>query len=210
FRKGQAPDEVAKKSISQAEIFTEALKNELDTLVKVAAKEIKEDLMVLDSPAYDVQKITATELTVTFIYPVYPEVKLPDYKTLGIKYEVEKATEESVKEELERALESQVMLKEKEGSLSKGDIAVFDFEGFIEGKPFAGGKAENYELEIGSGQFIAGFEDQMVGLEKGKSMDVKVSFPEDYHVEELKAKPSVFKIKLNSIKTKQKPELNDE
>lgn len=209
FRKGQAPDSVARKSISQSEIFTEALKNELDVLVKVAAKDIDKELLILDSPAYNVEKISAEELTVTFIYPVYPEVKLPDYKNLGVKYEAVKATEESITDEINRVLESQVMLKDKEGALAKGDVAVFDFEGFIEGKPFAGGKAENYELEIGSNQFIAGFEDQMVGLEKGKSMDVKVSFPEDYHVEELKAKPSVFKIKLNAIKEKAKPELND-
>ena len=210
FRKGQAPLEVAKKSISQSEIFTEALKSELDVLVQVAAKEIKEDLMILDSPSYNVEKISQEELTVTFIYPVYPEIKLPEYKNLGVKYEASKATAESVEEEINRVLESQVVMKEKEGSLAKGDIAVFDFEGFIDGKPFAGGKAENYELEIGSGQFIAGFEDQMVGLEKGKSMDVNVSFPEDYHVEDLKAKPAVFKIKLNAIKEKSKPALTDE
>lgn len=211
FRKGQAPDNVARKAVSQAEIFTEALKTELDVLVKVAAKEIKDDLLILDSPAYNVESINAEALTVTFIYPVYPEVKLPDYKKLGVKYEAKEATDKSVEEEIEKVLASQVTLKAKESSkLEKGDIAVFDFEGFIDGTPFPGGKAANYELEIGSGQFIAGFEDQMVNLEKGTEKDVNVTFPENYHVEELKAKPAVFKIKLNDIKVKAKPELNDE
>ncbi len=210
FRKGQAPDTVARKSIAKTEIFTEALKTELDILVKAAAKEIKADLLILDSPSYNVEKINEEQLTVTFIYPVYPEVKLPDYKKLDIKFESKQTTSESIEEEVSKILESQTKMESKEGKLAKGDVAVFDFEGFIDGTPFPGGKAANYELEIGSGQFIAGFEDQMIGLSKGESKDVNVSFPEEYHVPELKAKPAVFKIKLNDIKAKVKPKLNDE
>lgn len=210
FRKGQAPEREARRAIPASEIFTHAIKDELDMLVKVAAKEIKDDLLILDSPAYDVNKISADELIVTFIYPVYPEIKLPDYKKLGVKYEAAETTKEAIDEEITKLLDSRTTLVEKQGKLEKGDTAVFDFEGFVEGIPFQGGKASNYELEIGSGQFIAGFEDQMVGMAIGEAKDINVTFPTEYHVPELKGKPSAFKIKLNAIKAKQKQELNDE
>lgn len=210
FRKGQVPVEIAKKTIQQTEIFTGALKNVLDVLVKEAAKEVGDDVVILDSPAYKVNSIAEDDLEVTFIYPVYPEVKMADYKKISVKYEPIKVPEDALTNELEKIRQSRAIISEKNGDLEKGDIAVFDFEGFVDGKTFDGGKAHNYELQIGSGQFIAGFEDQMEGLAIGEEKDINVSFPKDYQIDALKGKAAVFKIKLNGIKVKVLPELNNE
>lgn len=210
FRKGQVPIEIARKTIQQTEIFTGALKNVLDILVKDAAKEVSDDVVILDSPAYKVNSIDEDDLEVTFIYPIYPEVKLADYKKITSKYEAIKVPEDALVNELEKIRQTRAITSEKNGPLEKGDIAIFDFEGFVDGQPFEGGKAHNYELQIGSGQFIAGFEDQMEGLAIGDKKDVNVSFPAEYQVEALKGKAAVFKIKLNGIKVKVLPELNDE
>lgn len=209
FRKGQVPADLAKKHIAKADIYAHSIQHMLDIMVKEAAKEITEDVMVLDSPTYNVENINDETLVVKFIYPVYPEVKLPDYKALGVKFHQEEVTEKTVEDELEKIAESQASMKTKEGAIANGDVAVFDFEGFVNGVAFDGGKAERYELEIGSGQFIPGFEDQMVGLSASEAKDVNVTFPEAYHSEELKGKPAVFKVKIHEVKAKVKPVLDD-
>lgn len=210
FRKGKVPADIAKKHVSQADIFAQAIRKMLDEMVQVAAKEITKDIMVLDAPTYAVKDMKEDKLIVDFMYPVYPEIKLPDYKTLGIKYEEKKVDAKFVDAELQKLQDTKAMLKEKDGAITKGDIAIFDFEGFIGDKAFDGGKAENYQLEIGSGQFIPGFEDQMVGLKKGEEKDVKVTFPKDYNSEDLKGKDAIFKVKIHEVKEKSKPELNEE
>ena len=210
FRKGNVPASIARKEISSEEILTKALKKQLDKLVKEAAKELTAKEMVLDSPTYQVNKISDAELEVTFVYPLYPEVKLPNYKTMGVKLDKVKVEEKIVKDEIDKLLEQHALLINKEGTIAKNDTVIFDFEGFVDNKPFEGGKAENYELVIGSGSFIAGFEDQMIGLKKDATKDIKVTFPKEYHVKELAGKPAVFKIKVNEIKIKETPKLTDE
>lgn len=105
--------------------------------------------------------------------------------------------------------QAELVVKE-DGKVEEGDTVVLDFEGFVDGEAFEGGKAENYSLEVGSGSFIPGFEDQLVGLEAGAEKDVEVTFPEEYHAEELAGKPAVFKVKIHEIKAKELPELDDE
>lgn len=209
FRKGQVPADLAKKHISKADIFAHGIHHMLDQMVKDAAKEVTEDIMVLDAPSYAVEKISEDELTVKFIYPVYPEVKLGDYKNLGVKLTQEEVTDKTVEDEITKIAESQATLTSTDKAIEKGHVAVFDFEGFVEGKAFEGGKASKYELEIGSGQFIPGFEDQMVGLKPMAESEINVTFPEAYHSEELKGKPAVFKVKIHEVKEKVKPILDD-
>jgi len=210
FRKGQVPDAIARKHLSNKEIWGHALGHILDDLVKVAAKEIDEKDFVLDGPTYKVEKLTATELEVTFIYPLYPEVKNLKYKNVGVKYVEPKFDKKLVDEEIKKIKENNSMNIVKDSSLAKGDVAKFDFEGFVDDKPFEGGKAENYELEIGSGQFIKGFEEQMIGMKKDDSKDIKVTFPKEYHVSNLAGKDAVFKVKLNEVFTKTASKLDDD
>ncbi|MCL6588287.1 MAG: trigger factor, partial [Anoxybacillus sp.] len=117
---------------------------------------------------------------------------------------------EDVENDLKRLQENYAELVVKEGKIEEGDTAVIDFEGFVDGEPFEGGKAENYSLVIGSGTFIPGFEEQLIGLEAGAEKDIEVTFPEEYHAEALAGKPAVFKIKVHEVKTKQLPALDDE
>ena len=208
FRKGHVPANIAKKHIPAEDILAKALKKALDKLVVVAAKEIKKAL-VLESPTYKVEKVSDAELEVTFIYPIYPEVKLPDYKKMGVKYVEPKIGKSLIDDELKRLQEQNALMKPKTGAIVKGDIAIFDFLGFVDGKKFEGGKAKDYELEIGSGAFIPGFEDQMIGLKKGDKKDIKVSFPKEYQAPVLAGKEATFQIKVNEIKVKELPKLDD-
>jgi trigger factor len=140
---------------------------------------------------------------------VKPEVTLGTYKGLEATYPKTTIKDSDVELELQNMLKRDGTLEPKEGELLVGDTAIFDFEGFLEGTPFDGGKAENYELEIGSNQFIPGFEEQMIGMTPGEEKDLNVTFPENYQAENLKGKAVVFKVKLHDIKTKKPAELND-
>ena len=149
--------------------------------------------------------------TIKFKVTVKPEVELKAYK--GIKAEKEKVTvkKAEVKEEVERALEKDAKLVAVEGKAAKkGDIATIDFEGFLDGVAFEGGKGENYDLELGSGSFIPGFEEQVIGHKVDEEFDIDVTFPEDYGSEELAGKAVVFKIKLHKIMKKELPKYDDE
>ena len=140
-----------------------------------------------------------------------PEVKLGEYKGLAVEKVETTVTDEDVENELKSLQERQAELVVKEeGTIENGDTAVIDFEGFVDGEAFEGGKGENYSLAIGSGTFIPGFEEQVIGLKSGESKDVEVSFPEEYHAAELAGKPATFKVTIHEIKTKELPELNDE
>ena len=210
FRKGKVPADIAKKHISQDDIFTESLKKSLEVLSKEAYKEIKDE-MVLDAPSYKVIKLTKSVLEIQFIYPIYPDFKLPDYKKLGIKYEQKKPTSKDIENDINKLREQKALMIKKENQvIAKGDIAKFDFEGSVDGKLFDGGSAKGYELSIGSGQFIPGFEDQMIGLKPGEEKDIKVTFPKEYNSENLKGKDAIFKVKIHEIKERKVPELNDD
>ncbi len=142
---------------------------------------------------------------------LFPEVKLGEYKNVEVEKMPVEVTDAEIQGQIKQFLMSETeILPKEEGSLELGDTAVFDFEGFVDNEPFEGGKAENYNLEIGSGQFIPGFEDQMVGMKTGEEKDVNVTFPEGYQAENLSGKPAVFKVKLHEIKYSKTPELTDE
>lgn len=209
FRKGNVPADIVKKHISQQEVLSSALAKMLDELVKEASNNIADDIMILDSPTYKVEKISDVELEVTFIYPVYPEIKLTNYKNLEIKYKETKFNDKAVDNEIKRIQKMQATLENKEGKITKGDTAVFDFKGTVDGELFEGGTSENYSLEIGSGQFIPGFEDQMIGLSSGEEKEIKVTFPDEYHSEELKGKKAIFAVKINEVKVQTLPELDE-
>ncbi|MEC2188005.1 trigger factor, partial [Bacillus velezensis] len=186
----------------------------LDILLPVEYPKAVEEAGIepVDRPEIDVEKIEKGEsLIFTAKVTVKPEVKLGDYKGLGIEKDDTAVTDEDVQNELKALQERQAELAVKEeGAVENGDTVVLDFEGFVDGEAFEGGKAENYSLEVGSGSFIPGFEEQLTGLEAGAEKDVEVTFPEEYHAEELAGKPAVFKVKIHEIKAKELPELNDE
>ncbi len=209
FRKGQVPASLAKKYITDEATWYEAANELSNDAFKEALEEHNVEL--IDQASMDLKEINAEGVKMVFACPVKPDVKLGDYKSL--KYEVEKVevSDEDVQNSINSTLEKKADLELKEdGSVEDGDITVIDFEGFKDGVAFDGGKAENYELTIGSHSFIPGFEEAMIGMKAEETKDINVTFPEDYHVEDLKGAPVVFKVTVHEIKKKVLPELNDE
>lgn len=209
FRKGKAPKAVIEKYYGEGVFFEDAVNYILDETYPVAIKE--NNIEPVDRPTIDIVKLGNDEdLVYTAEVTVKPEVKLGDYKGIEVKKIAYNVTDEDVEAELNTMRERSARLTTKDGEVANGDIAVIDFEGFVDGVAFEGGKAENYSLTIGSGTFIPGFEDQLIGAKVGETVDVHVTFPEEYHAENLKGKPALFKVKINEIKTKLLPELDDE
>ncbi|WP_439196636.1 trigger factor [Bacillus velezensis] len=210
FRKGKVPRGLFEQRFGVEALYQDAL----DILLPVEYPKAVEEAGIepVDRPEIDVEKIEKGEsLIFTAKVTVKPEVKLGDYKGLGIEKDDTAVTDEDVQNELKALQERQAELVVKEeGAVENGDTVVLDFEGFVDGEAFEGGKAENYSLEVGSGSFIPGFEEQLTGLEAGAEKDVEVTFPEEYHAEDLAGKPAVFKVKIHEIKAKELPELNDE
>ncbi|MFV4880248.1 trigger factor [Bacillus velezensis] len=210
FRKGKVPRGLFEQRFGVEALYQDAL----DILLPVEYPKAVEEAGIepVDRPEIDVEKIEKGEsLIFTAKVTVKPKVKLGDYKGLGIEKDDTAVTDEDVQNELKALQERQAELVVKEeGAVENGDTVVLDFEGFVDGEAFEGGKAENYSLEVGSGSFIPGFEEQLTGLEAGAEKDVEVTFPEEYHAEELAGKPAVFKVKIHEIKAKELPELNDE
>lgn len=214
FRPGKAPENKLKEYISTAKVWEEAVSKLLNIAVKDAAKEITEKEIILDSPTYAVEKITENELEITFIYPVMPEFKIKDYKNLKIKFDqpTENDIKDDVKNQIDKLLSRGSVLLPKEGDakVEKNDTIIFDFKGFMENQPFDGGEAENYSLKIGSGQFIPGFEEQLIGKKLGWEGKINVKFPQDYYKEDFRNKDAEFKIKIHEIKYEDKPKLDDD
>ena len=179
FRKGQAPlnHPEVKKAISQGQVFDNAINLILNDLYREVLNE--EKLVPFAQPSVEVTKLSDEELEVMFKITVAPEVKLGKYKGLKVEKTKFEVTDEDVTNELLKLQQqnADLVVVEKEAAL--GDTVVIDFEGFVDGKPFEGGKAENHNLELGSGQFIPGFEDQLVGVKAGDEKDVNVKFPEN-------------------------------
>ncbi len=212
FRKGKVTRSVYEQHKGVESLYEEALNHVIQETYTQAIME--NQLQVVSQPKIDldINNVKKGEpFTYTATVAVKPEVTLGDYKGLEYEEPSDEVTDEEVNAEIQKLREqnSELIVKE-EGALEEGDTAVFDFEGFIDGEAFEGGKAENHELEIGSGQFIPGFEEQMVGMKPGEEKEVNVSFPEDYQAEHLKGKEAVFKTKLHEVKVKEVPELNDE
>ncbi|MBA2873692.1 trigger factor [Thermaerobacillus caldiproteolyticus] len=210
FRKGKVPRALFEKRFGVEALYQDAL----DILLPEAyAKAVEEaGIEPVDYPHIDIEQMEkGKSLIFTAKVTVKPEVKLGQYKELEVEKVDATVTDEDVENELKRLQENYAELVVKEdGKIENGDTAVIDFEGFVDGEPFEGGKAENYSLEIGSGTFIPGFEDQLIGLEAGAEKDVEVTFPEEYHAKELAGKPATFKVKVHEVKTKQLPALDDE
>ncbi|MGV3487955.1 MAG: trigger factor [Tuberibacillus sp.] len=210
FRKGKVPRMIFEQRFGVESLYQDAV----DILLPEAySKAIDETgIFPVDQPNIDIEKIEkGSEVVFKAEVTVKPEVKLGEYKGLKMEAQDVEVTDEDVHEQLRLLQERYAELAVKEdGAIESGDTAVIDFEGFLDGTPFEGGKGENYSLEIGSNSFIPGFEDQLIGLKAGEEKEIEVTFPEDYHAEELKGKPATFKVKVHEIKVKQLPELDDE
>lgn len=210
FRKGKAPRKIIESHYGNDIFWDEALNILLENGYFDAIKEM--DIEVIAQPKLDTPEVKKDEpVVITGSVEVFPEVDVKKYKGLEVEKMETKIGAKEVNEELERVQKSQGRMETVEGRKSKkGDTLVFDFEGSVDGNVFEGGTAENYELKLGSGQFIPGFEEQLEGKESGEEVDVKVTFPEEYHAEELAGKDAVFKCKIHEIKEEILPEINDE
>ena len=209
FRKGKVPRNIYEKNFGKESLYMAAV----DAVVQVAyVKALEESKLVpVVQPKVDITNITDDGVEFKFTIVTKPAVEIKKYKGLKVKKEKVEVTKEEIEHELSHLLEryGEVRVKEK-GKLENGNIAVIDFEGFKDGEAFAGGKGENYELEIGSNTFIPGFEEQLVGMKNGEERDINVTFPEEYPAEELKGAPVVFKVKLHEIKEKVQREFDEE
>ena len=170
------------------------------------------DIEVIAQPSFDSPEIKKDEpVVISGTVQIFPEIEVKDYKGLEIEKFATVIGDKEVEEELERVQKSQARMEAVEGRKSEnGDTVIIDFEGSIDGENFAGGTAENFELKLGSGQFIPGFEEQLEGKEAGEDVDVEVVFPGDYHAEELAGRPALFKCKIHEIKKEVLPEIDDE
>jgi trigger factor len=210
FRKGKMPRGMFEKRFGVESLYQDAL----DFILPEAyAKAIEETgIDPIDRPEIDVEQMEkGKELIFTAKVQVKPEVKLGEYKGLEVEKMETEVTAEDVEAELTSLQEKQAELAVKEeGKAEDGDTVTMDFEGFVDGEAFEGGQAENYSLELGSGQFIPGFEEQLIGVASGEEKEVEVNFPEEYHAAELAGKPATFKVKVHEIKAKELPALDDE
>ncbi|MED4585471.1 trigger factor [Brevibacillus choshinensis] len=210
FRKGKVPRKMFEARFGVESLYQDALDILLPTAYGQAVREAGID--PVDRPEVDVAQMEqGKNLIFKATVTVKPEVKLGDYKNLSIEDKDFSVTEESLDAELKRMQERHAeLVAVEEGAAQIGDLTVIDFEGFQDGEAFEGGKAEDYSLELGSGTFIAGFEEQVIGLNVGEEKDITVTFPEEYHSPNLAGKEAVFKVKLNSLKRKNLPALDDE
>lgn len=208
FRKGKAPKEVFIKQYGIESLFMDAADKAYPIAYKKVIDENKLEPVV--QPKVDIKTINEKEIELEFEIITKPEVKVKSLKNLGVKKDTVKVTKEEINKEIDgiRGQFAEIIIKEK-GKAELGDIAVIDFEGFVDDKPFEGGEAKDYELELGSNTFIPGFEDGVVGMKLGETKDIKVKFPEDY-VEHLKGKDAVFKVTVKALKTRVLPEINEE
>ncbi|KGA98099.1 trigger factor [Alkalihalobacillus alcalophilus ATCC 27647 = CGMCC 1.3604] len=210
FRKGKMPRPLFEKKYGVESLYQDAL----DVLLPEAYPKaiVEAGIEPVAQPQIDVETIskeTGVVFKATVI--VKPEVTLGDYKGLEVEEVDTTVTDEEVEAELKSLQERKAdLVVVEDGAVEEGDTAVIDFEGFVDGEAFDGGQAENHSLEIGSGQFIPGFEEQLVGLKSGEEKEVEVTFPEEYHSEDLAGKAATFKVKLHDIKRKELPELDDE
>ena len=210
FRKGKVPRNIFEKRFGVESLYQDAVDIVLPDAYMKAVEET--GIQPVEQPEVDIDDIEqGKNLIFTAKVTVKPEVTLGEYKGLEVEEQSVEVTDEDVDEDIEtqRQQHAELVVKE-EGKVEQGDTVVMDFEGFMDGEAFEGGKGENHSLEIGSGQFIPGFEEQLVGKESGEDTEVKLTFPEDYHAEELAGKEATFKVEIHEIKAKELPELDDE
>lgn len=211
FRKGKAP-----RNIIEMHYGKEAVKQETFELVAnqcyTEALEQEKLIPVSDPKVEDSVFEENKDMELTIKVTLKPEVKLGDYKELHVEKEAVEVTDEAVEEQVQglRSRHAKMVEAEEGAVIEKGDFAIIDFAGTVDGEPFSGGEGKGYPLEVGSNSFIPGFEDQLVGLKKGDSTDVDVTFPEEYFVKELAGKQAIFKVNVQDVKRKELPELTDE
>ncbi|MBQ4155686.1 MAG: trigger factor [Clostridia bacterium] len=211
FRKGKAPRGIVEKMYGENVFYEEALNECYPEAIDGAAKEAGVEIVDFQDVEFDLKSIGKEGVEFSVKVTVKPEVTVKNYKGLKAEKASVEVTDEDVNAEIERFRErASTMVPVEDRAAQNDDIVVFDFDGYVDGEAFEGGKAEGYSLKLGSGQFIPGFEDQIVGKAIDEEFDVNVTFPEDYHAEELKGKEAVFKCKLHEIKTRVLPEVDDE
>ncbi|MGN1029710.1 MAG: trigger factor [Bacilli bacterium] len=209
FRKGQVPYDIYVKKAGVETLYMDAVDMAVDMLYAKLLSDPK-TITPAATPAIDIKDIGNDHIEVEFTLVASPKVELGKYKKLGIKKDKVEVTDDEVEHELGHLKEQFVEVKSlgDDAEIREGDVAVIDFEGFKDGVAFKGGKGENYSLEIGSHTFIPGFEEALIGLKKGDKKDVNVVFPENYHSEELKGQPVVFKVEVKEVKERVFPEFD--
>ena len=207
FRKGKVPKDIYFKKVGKESLYMDAL----DILLPDAYDKVMANYKPIIDPSVEINSVGEDGVEFKFTITTMPSVEIKKYKGFNLKKPVVEVTDEEVEHEMGHLVErfTELVIKE-DGEVELGDVAVIDFEGFKDGEPFEGGKGENYSLEIGSGTFIPGFEDQVIKMKKGEEKDINVTFPEDYHQEDLKGKPVTFKVKVHEIKTKQVRDFDEE
>ncbi|MGX7774211.1 trigger factor [Limosilactobacillus fermentum] len=210
FRKGHVPRTIFNQMYGEESLYQDALNEVLPDAYEAAIKEA--GIEPVDQPQVNVESMEKGQpWTLTATVAVKPEVTLGDYKGMEVPEQDTSVSDADVDSELEnkRQQQAELVLKEDEAA-ADGDTVVIDYEGSVDGEKFDGGSADNYSLVLGSGSFIPGFEDQLVGHKAGEDVDVNVTFPEDYHAKDLAGKDALFKVKIHEVKEKQLPELDDE
>lgn len=210
FRKGRVPRQIFDQMYGEESLYQDALNKVLPDAYSDAVKEAK--IEPVAQPQIDIKSMDKDQPWVlTATVDVKPEVKLGDYKGMEVPEQDTTVSDADVDAELDKKRQQQAELVLKEDKpAAKGDTVVIDYEGSVDGKKFDGGSADNYSLELGSGSFIPGFEDQLIGHNTGDDVEVKVTFPKDYHAKELAGKDAIFKVKMHEIKEKQLPDLDDD
>lgn len=210
FRKGKVPMAMVKKFYGVEVFYDDAVNFAIDESYPEALN--AENIKPVDYPQVDIVELgEGKELVYTATVTTYPEVELGEYKGLDIKKPVYEVEDTEIDKQIKEMQEKNARIEVKtEGNIAKGDIAVIDFKGYIDGVAFEGGEGSDYSLEIGSGTFIDNFEEQLIGLAVGDKKEVNVTFPEAYGKEELNGKPAMFEVEIKSIKVKELPELDDE
>ena len=209
FRKGKAPRSIIEKHFGEGVFFEDAINNLFQTAYPEALNEL--DLEVIDSPQADFSEIgKGKPLTVTIDVAVYPVVEVKDYKGIEVEQVDPEVAEEDVDRDIEAMRKRNSRMVVADRPVENGDTVILDYAGFVGDEQFQGGTAENQELKIGSGMFIPGFEEQLIGVKAGESKDVVVTFPEEYQAKELAGKEATFKCKVHEVKFEELPELDDE
>ena len=208
FRKGQAPKSLIEKHVPAANRYMEAVDHNANHWLLQGLEE--NELNPISQPRLDIKDVNDDKVELVYTFAITPETKVTDYKGLDYKVEEATATDEEINDEVERMRNQYAELEVTDKKSKDGDTVNIDYEGFKDGEPFDGGKADGYDLELGSGQFIPGFEEQLVGKGAGEEVEVNVKFPEEYHAEELKGAAALFKVKVNEVKKKVVPDLDDE
>lgn len=208
FRKGQAPKALIEKRVSDNERFITAVDDNANVWMRAALE--AEKLVPISQPQLDIKAVDANGVELVFTFAVMPEVKLGDYKGLEYNLDEVAVSDEEVDAELNRMREQYAEVQTKDGAAVEGDTVNIDYEGFKDDVAFDGGKGTNYDLVLGSHSFIPGFEEKLVGVKAGEEKDLNLTFPENYHAKDLKGAAVVFKVKVNEVKTKVLPEVNDE